>query len=159
ATLIAAILNNTPVVAIFIPLVMSLAKKYGTSPSKILIPLSYASMLGGTLTLLVSSSNLLASEISFCLIDKHFSMFEFTSLGFVVLAVGILYLMTLSKKLTPARIKPENDITESYAMNDHLTILNVNANSPLIGKTLQDGFEDFDVEFNVVDILRNDKIV
>src|SRR5690625_6653898 len=86
-------------------------------------------------------------------------MFEFTSLGFVGLSGGILYLMTLDKKLTPERIKPENDITESYAMNDHLTILNVNENSPLIGKTLQDGFEDFDVEFNVVDILRNDKII
>src|SRR5699024_8288605 len=124
AALIAAILNNTPVVAIFIPLVMSLAKKNGTSPSKILIHLSYASMMGGTLTLIGSSTNLLASEISGRLIDKPFSMFEFTSLGFVVLAVGILYLMTLGKKLTPARIKPENDITESYAMNDHLTILN-----------------------------------
>src|SRR5699024_5018688 len=64
AALIAAILNNTPVVAIFIPLVMSLAKKNGTSPSKILIPLSYASMMGGTLTLIGSSTNLLASEIS-----------------------------------------------------------------------------------------------
>src|SRR5699024_9545472 len=97
--LIAAILNNTPVVAIFIPLVMSLAKKNGTSPSKILIPLSYASMMGGTLTLIGSSTNLLASEISGRLIDNPFSMFEFTSLGFVVLAVGILYLMTLGKKL------------------------------------------------------------
>src|SRR5690625_3805039 len=86
-------------------------------------------------------------------------MFEFTSLGFVVLAVGILYLMTIGKKLTPARIKPENDITESYAMNDHLTILSVNENSPLIGKTPQDNFDDFDVEFNVIDILRNDKII
>src|SRR5699024_8195729 len=144
AALIAAILNNTPVVAIFIPLVMSLAKNNGTSSSKILIPLSYASMMGGTLTLIGSSTNLLVSEISDRLIDNPFSMFEFSSLGFVVLAVGILYLMTLGKKLTPARIKPENDITESYAMNDHLTILNVNENSPLIGKTLQDGFEDFD---------------
>src|SRR5690625_7130961 len=97
---------------------MSLAKKNGTSPSKILIPLSYASMMGSTLTLIGSSTNLLASEISGRLIDKPFSMFEFTSLGFVVLAVGILYLMTIGKKLTPARIKPENDITESYAMNE-----------------------------------------
>src|SRR5690625_7792308 len=84
-------------------------------------------------------------------------MFEFTSLGFVVLAVGILYLMTIGKKLTPARIKPENDITESYAMNDHLTILSVNENSPLIGKTPQDNFDDFDVEFNVIDILRSEE--
>src|SRR5690625_2053508 len=64
AALVAAILHNTPVVAIFIPLVMSLARKNGTSPSKILIPLSYASMMGGTLTLIGSSTNLLASEIS-----------------------------------------------------------------------------------------------
>src|SRR5690625_5888455 len=67
--------------------------------------------------------------------------------------------MTIGKKLTAARIKPENDITESYAMNDHLTILSVNENSPLIGKTPQDNFDDFDVEFNVIDILRNDKII
>src|SRR5690625_7852696 len=80
AALVAAILNNTPVVAIFIPLVMSLARKNGTSPSKILIPLSYASMMGGTLTLIGSSTNLLASEISDRLIDKPFYMFEFTSL-------------------------------------------------------------------------------
>src|SRR5699024_716934 len=73
AALVAAILNNTPVVAIFIPLVMSLARKNGTSPSKILIPLSYASMMGGTLTLIGSSTNLLASEISGRLIDKPFS--------------------------------------------------------------------------------------
>src|SRR5699024_12271047 len=107
--LYAVILNNTPVDVKFIPLLMSIYNKNVTSPSIILIHLSYASMMGGTLTLIGSSTNLLASEISGRLIDKPFSMFEFTSLGFVVLAVGILYLMTLGKKLTPARIKPEND--------------------------------------------------
>lgn len=64
AGLTAAILNNTPVVAIFIPLAIELAHKSNRSPSKILLPLSYASMLGGTLTLLGSSTNLLASGIS-----------------------------------------------------------------------------------------------
>ena len=103
--LVAGILNNTPVVAIFIPLVISLSRKTMTSPSKILLPLSYASMMGGTLTLIGSSSNLLASGISERMLGKPFTMFEFTSLGFVVLFFGVIYLMTIGRKLTPLELK------------------------------------------------------
>lgn len=157
AGLAAALLNNTPVVAIFIPLVINLARKNKTSPSKVLIPLSYASMLGGTLTLIGTSTNLLASEISGRLIDKPFAMFEFTSLGLVVLVVGIIYLMTIGYKLTPARINPGKDLTESYGINDHLTVLRINENSQFIGKTMQSRLDDFDVEFSIVDIIRDKK--
>lgn len=159
AALVAAILNNTPVVALFIPLVINIARKNQTSPSKILIPLSYASMMGGTLTLIGSSTNLLASEISGRLIDHSFSMFEFSSLGFVVLIVGITYLMTIGKKLTPARIKPEKDITDVYKMNDQLTILNVQKDSPFIGRTLQNNFDDIKAQFKIIDIIRDEKDV
>lgn len=157
AGLAAALLNNTPVVAIFIPLVINLARKNKTSPSKVLIPLSYASMLGGTLTLIGTSTNLLASEISGRLIDKPFAMFEFTSLGLIVLVVGIIYLMTIGNKLTPARIKPGKDLTESYGINDHLTVLRINEDSQFIGKTMQSSLDDFDVEFSIVDIIRDEK--
>lgn len=78
--LVAGLLNNTPVVAIFIPLVISLSRQENKSPSKILLPLSYAPMMGGTLTLIGSSTNLLASGISERMIDKPFTMFEFTNL-------------------------------------------------------------------------------
>lgn len=157
AALIAGILNNTPVVAIFIPLVVGLSRKINASPSKILLPLSYASMMGGTLTLIGSSSNLLASGISERLIGKPFTMFEFTSLGLVVLIFGMAYLMTFGRKLTPARIKPLKDITESYKLNDYLTVVKVKEDSVFTGKTLQDSFEDIDYEFSILDIIREEK--
>lgn len=159
AALIAGLLNNTPVVAIFIPLVISVSRKTNTSPSKVLLPLSYASMMGGTLTLIGSSTNLLASGISERIIGQPFSMFEFTSLGLVILVFGIIYLMTIGRKLTPARIKPKKDITESYDINDYLTVVRVKAHSLFIGKTLKDSFGDNDEEFSIVDIIRDKKEV
>lgn len=137
----AGLLNNTPVVAIFIPLVISLSRQAKSSPSKILLPLSYASMMGGTLTLIGSSSNLLASGISERIIGKPFSMFEFTSLGLVVLAFGLVYLMTIGRKLTPARIKPLDDITESYGLSDYLTVVRAKEDSSFIGKTIDECFQ------------------
>lgn len=77
---IAGILNNTPVVATLIQMVNDIASKTKTSPSKLLIPLSYASMMGGMVTLIGTSTNLLASDISARLIDHPFSMFEFTKI-------------------------------------------------------------------------------
>lgn len=156
---VAALLNNTPVVAIFIPLVINLSRKSNTSPSKVLLPLSYASMMGGTLTLIGTSTNLLASGISDRLIGHPFSMFEFTSLGLVVLGVGLLYLMTLGRKLTPTRIEHKKDITENYDLNDYLTVVKVKEGSQFIGKTLQDSFGKDDEKFNIVDIIRDEKDV
>jgi len=103
---IAGFINNTPVVAVFIPMITDLAKKAGVSPSKLLLPLSYAAILGGTLTLIGTSTNLLASDLSRQLIDGRdgISMFEFTPLGVVILIVGVTYLMTVGRRLTPARI-------------------------------------------------------
>lgn len=157
--LVAALLNNTPVVAIFIPLVINLSRKTNTSPSKILLPLSYASMMGGTLTLIGTSTNLLASGISDRLIGKPFSMFEFTSLGLVVLGFGLVYLMTLGRKLTPARIEHKQDITENYDIDDYLTIVRVKEDSQFIGKKLEDSFGDDDEKFYIVDIIRDEKDV
>ena len=85
------LVNNTPVVALLVPVISDIARKGGTSPSKLLIPLSYASMFGGTLTLIGTSTNLLASSLSAQLIGRPFSMFEFTQIGAIVLVVGSIY--------------------------------------------------------------------
>ncbi|MBP1921466.1 di/tricarboxylate transporter [Halorubrum alkaliphilum] len=131
---IAGFINNTPVVAVFIPMITDLAKESGVSPSKLLLPLSYAAILGGTLTLIGTSTNLLASEFTATLLDRGpIGMFEFTGLGVVVLAVGLAYLMTVGRWLTPARIPADADLVEEFGLEEYLTTVRVPAGSPAVG--------------------------
>ncbi len=153
---IACILNNTPVVAIFIPMVNNIANKTKTSPSKLLIPLSYASMMGGMVTLIGTSSNLLASDISARLIDHPFSMFEFTKLGLLVLVVGVTYLVLIGHKLIPDRLATTDNIFEEFEMKEYLTEVVVEENSPLIGRTLEDLKNNTGMDMDSVMLNRED---
>ncbi len=86
---ISAIINNTPVIMVFAPLMISLADKLGTYPSKLLIPLSYASILGGSCTLIGTSTNLIVDGVAQEHGLKAFSVFEITSLGLIVGVIGV----------------------------------------------------------------------
>ncbi|GAA0527118.1 TrkA-C domain-containing protein [Halorubrum aquaticum] len=131
---IAGVVNNTPVVAVFIPMITDLARETGVSPSKLLLPLSYAAILGGTLTLIGTSTNLLASEFAAALLDRGpIGMFEFTALGAVVLVVGLAYLMTVGRWLTPARIPVDADLVEEFELEDFLAELRVGPDSAAVG--------------------------
>ncbi|MCK8828329.1 anion permease [Natroniella acetigena] len=156
---IAGIINNTPVVAIFIPMITNLARKTKISPSKLLIPLSYASMMGGMLTLIGTSTNLLASDISARLIGHSFSMFEFTQLGFIILLIGSIYLLTVGRYLIPERIDPNqyNDLIEEYEMINYLTEVVIEENSPLSGKVVSQAIEQLDFDMDLVQIIRSGK--
>ena len=151
---ISGFINNTAAVAILLPMVTDLAQKGKTSPSKLLMPLSFASMFGGTLTLIGTSTNILASEITGRLgrelgitaLDE-FSMFEFTSLGIIVMTVGIVYLMTVGRWLTPERIKPAEDLTEEFEMAEYLTEVVVREDSPIVGQTVQSALQDTDFDY------------
>jgi di/tricarboxylate transporter len=127
----AGVVNNTPVVAVFIPMITEVADRTGISPSKILLPLSYAAMLGGTLTLIGTATNLLASDLSRQLLDRPLGMFEFTPVGVVVLLVGTGYLLTVGRALTPERVAPAQDLTDGFDLEDHLFRLVVRRDSPL----------------------------
>jgi len=126
-------------------MITGLAERSGISPSKLLLPLSYAAMLGGTLTLIGTSTNILASDLSRELLGQSLSMFEFTKLGVVVLVVGSAYLLTVGRWLTPARIDPIADFTEEFELEDHLTRLRVGEESPLTGLTVADADAEIDV--------------
>ena len=131
---IAGFVNNTPVVAVFIPMITDLARETGISPSKLLLPLSYAAILGGTLTLIGTSTNLLASEFAATLLDRGpIGMFEFTALGLVILAVGLAYLMTVGRWLTPARVPADADLVEEFGLKEYLAELRVGPDSPAVG--------------------------
>ncbi|WP_089815511.1 SLC13 family permease [Halomicrobium zhouii] len=164
---ISGFINNTAAVAILLPMVTDLAHEGRTSPSKLLLPLSYASMFGGTLTLIGTSTNILASELAGNLARQNparygalreFTMFEFTQLGVVVLVVGTIYLMTVGRWLTPARIKPESDLTEEFEMADYLTEVVVRADSPLVGDTVRDALMATDLDVDLVQLIRDEEV-
>ncbi|AUX08185.1 citrate transporter [Halalkaliarchaeum desulfuricum] len=136
----AGFVNNTPIVAVFIPMVVGLAERSGISPSKLLLPLSYAAMLGGTLTLIGTSTNILAGGLSRELLGRPIGMFEFTSLGIVVLVVGAAYLLTVGRRLTPERIPAKATAVDRFDVQPYLSRLVVRDDSPLVGVPIRKAF-------------------
>jgi di/tricarboxylate transporter len=146
--LASAFLNNTPIVAIFIPLVVTVATKLERSPSKFLIPLSFAAILGGTLTLIGTSTNVLASGIvrEFPGIEA-FDMFVFTKVGLVLLPIGLVYLILVAPRLLPERHQVQ-EVTERHGLDDYVFEVVVEPGSPLAGQRVEaSGLKrNFDVE-------------
>ncbi|WP_394351525.1 SLC13 family permease [Halobacterium bonnevillei] len=158
---VSGFINNTPVVAILVPVITDLAHKGGTSPSKLLLPLSYASMLGGMLTLIGTSTNILASQTAERIgADRGveslhaFSMFEFTHLGVIVLVVGAAYLMTIGYRLLPERVPAEGDYLAEYEMQDYLSEVVVQASSPIVGKTVAEAIDVQRFDADVLQLVR-----
>ncbi|MES3162007.1 MAG: SLC13 family permease [Halorubrum sp.] len=153
----AGFINNTPVVAIMIPMVNAISEKTGVSPSKLLMPVSFMAMLGGMLTLIGTSTNILASDVSARLIDRPFSMFEFTQLGLIVMLVGGIYLVTVGRYLLPERIKMDDQLIEGFEMTEYLTEVVVRGDSPFVGKTVHQCLESLDVDADIVQLVRDDQ--
>jgi di/tricarboxylate transporter len=157
---ISGFINNTAAVAILLPMVTDLAHEGKTSPSKLLMPLSFASMFGGTLTLIGTSTNILASEIASRpeFLGRPFSMFEFTALGVVVSVAGVAYLMTAGRWLTPERIRPREDLTEEFEMAEYLTEVVVREDSPIVGQTVQNALVETDFDVDLIQLIRGDEV-
>jgi len=155
---ISGFINNTAAVAILLPMVTDLAHEGKTSPSKLLLPLSYASMFGGMLTLIGTSTNILASELSGRLIGRTFTMFEFTQLGIVVSIVGTIYLLTVGRWLTPARIPVARDLTEEFEMGEYLTEVVVREDSPLVGETVGEALRETEFDVDLIQLVRGDRV-
>jgi di/tricarboxylate transporter len=153
----AGIINNTPVVAMMIPMAVNLARKSRLSPSKLLMPISFASMMGGMLTLIGTSTSILASDVSARLLGHPFSMFEFTILGAIVLVTGLAYLMVLGHRLLPERIRAREDLAEEFEMSGYLTQVVVSDDSPLVGYTVRQALEQLELDVDIVRMERDGK--
>ena len=131
-SIISGFINNTAAVAIFIPLAIDLCQRFRISPTKVLLPLSYAAIFGGTLTLIGTSTNLIVSSVMEEFKMAPFSMFEFTKLGIIFLVLGSLYNMIISKWFMPSR-SIISSLTRKYHMGSFLTEFKIGEDSPLIG--------------------------
>lgn len=133
---ISAFVNNTPLVAILMPYVYDWSKKKGISPSKVLIPLSYITILGGTITLVGTSTNLVVNGFVVDAGYPSLGMFDFTLVGASVAVVGILYIAFLGPKLLPDRKDALSTFREKS--REYVTETFLKSNSPLIGKTVEE---------------------
>lgn len=132
-----ALINNTAAVAILMPAVLGASRDIGVRPSRVLMPLSFASQLGGSMTLIGTSTNLLVAGLVLDLGLERIRIFDITPPALIVVAAGLLYLLTLGRWLTPSRDAPR-DLLESYALREYLTSLRIRSGSSLAGRSISE---------------------
>ena len=151
-----AVMNNTPVVVVMIPVVVQLSQTLGTKASKLLIPLSYAAIMGGSLTLIGTSTNLLVDGVARSQGLEPFGIFEILPIGLVVCAWGLIYMAVFAPKLLPARDSMANMLSDRSKMK-FFTEAVIPPDSNLIGR------EGLDVQLfkregvRLIDVVRGDQ--
>ncbi len=153
-----AFINNTPVVAIFIPILLGVAKEIGASTSKLLMPMSFASMFGGVCTLLGSSTNILVSSIAEDYNQPAFSMFEFAPLGMVMFVVGTLYMLFVGVRLIPDR-RSEGGLLQSFRLHKYIAEVVLLDDSRSIGKAIKDAPIVNEIEIKIIEIQRGEDMI
>lgn len=148
-----AFINNTPVVILFIPVVMTMCCEFGLSPSKFLIPVSYASILAGTCTLIGTSTNIIISDLSVSFGYNGLSMFELSTLGVPLAIAGIVFLYFAAPKILPDQTSPICRLQDS-AHRQYLAELKIPAKSSLIGKSPDEIFREKYPSINVIELIK-----
>ena len=156
AALCAAVMKNTTTTAMFLPVVLGLAARRNVSPSKLLMPLAFGAILGGTCTLIGTSTNLAVSGALPRYGMQPFTMFELTRVGVVIVAVGMLYMLLIGRRLLP-QAKSAESLTEQYHIRQYMTEVIVLDDSPLIGKSLAEARFADELDLTVLGILRGQK--
>ncbi len=148
---VSGFMNNTTVTGMLVPPVVTLAKRAKISASKLLMPLAFASILGGTCTLIGTSTNVAVSGYLKKMGMPEIGMFEVTPIGLVIVVVGLIYMMFIGQRLLPDH--PESSLTANYSMREYVSEIIVLPESPLIGQKSYDS--DLNVlEFRILKILR-----
>lgn len=158
SAILSAFLINTAVVAIFIPIAISLARNRKIPASRVLIPLSFASQFGGVCTIIGTSTNMLVNGIAISEGLRPFAFFEFAPLGLAMVAAGIVYLIATSRWLLPKR-KGEQEQVDKYRLADYLAEFQVLGDSSLVGKTWEQSKIHRETKIELANLIREDKDV
>ena len=153
AALGAAVLKNTTTTAMFLPVVIGLAAKAKIPPSKLLMPLAFGAILGGSCTLIGTSTNLAVSGAMQRYGQQPFSMFELAPVGIITCSVGMIYMLLFGRLLLPSR-GGESSLAEQYNIREYVSELLVLPDSPLVGKTLGEASLNTELDLNVIGIVR-----
>ncbi len=148
-----AFINNTPVVVLFIPIILSLSCELDFSPSKFLIPVSYASILAGTCTLIGTSTNIIISDLSAAQGFGSLGMFELSPLGLPIALLGIFFLIFAAPKLMPSMHNPVCELKDSEHRR-YLAEFQVPRESPIIGEKPDSYFSEKYPNMEVIELIR-----
>ena len=151
---LSAFINDTAVVALLMPTILKISKDTQIPPSKLLMPLSFGSLMGGVCTLLGTSTNILVSGIAESNGLKAFGIFEMSGMGIIFLLSGIAYMMTIGRWLVPTR-QPSRDLSETFDLGDYITEIFVTNKFEDIGTSINTSkfFNDYNVE--AIQIIRD----
>lgn len=154
AAISASVLKNTTTTAMFLPVVIGLAAKARIAPSKLLMPLAFGAILGGSCTLIGTSTNLAVSGTIQRYGMDALTMFELTPVGIVMVLAGLLFMLFFGRKLLPNR-GGEDSLTDQYHIREYISEVMVLPNSKLVGKTLGEANMNTELELNVLGIIRD----
>ena len=155
---LSAFISNTAATAFFVPLVIGLAQRAKISPSKLLMPLAFSSILTSSVTLISTSTNLVVSGLMTQANLRPMGMFELAPVGIPIAIVGLLYMFFIGRRFIPNRAH-EGDLMSDFGMRPYLSELVILPSSTYVGKTLEDAAFRRDMDLNVVQVVRNKKEV
>ncbi|HVK58498.1 MAG TPA: SLC13 family permease [Candidatus Kapabacteria bacterium] len=153
---LSAFISNTAATAFFIPLVIGIAERAKISPSKLLMPLAFSSIITSSVTLISTSTNLVVSGLMTQADLAPMGMFELSPVGIPIAIVGLLYMFFIGRRLIPDRSRP-GDLIGDFGMRPYLSELVILPSSTFIGKTLENAAFRRDFDLNVIQIIRNKK--
>jgi di/tricarboxylate transporter len=161
--LLSGFMSDTGTVAVLLPAILSLALNTKISPSKLLIPLAFGSLLGGAMTLIGTPPNIIVSDTLRAAGWQPFQFFDYTPVGLILLAIGIGYMLFVGFRLLPEnkpsqeiqRVETPEELVELYKLPDNLFRLRIRRGSPLVGVSLEQSGIRKDYRMHVLEILRD----